>query len=78
MIVAADAADPACDKMRVAGVFAFHENAIAAKYRGRAVALGNSALSEIDFGVNAQASDDTSDGVPRHLDQIAGLMGLLH
>ena len=41
MVIAADAADAAGDKVSVARVFPFHENAVPTKDGGRAMALGN-------------------------------------
>ena len=48
-LVAADAGDPARNKMSVTRVFAFHEDAVAAKNRRRAVALDNPALPKSIF-----------------------------
>ena len=69
VIVAADAADAAGNEVGVTGIFALHEDAVAAKDRRRAVAFGNFAIREIDFGVNAETSHDASDRVPIHVDQ---------
>src|SRR3984893_19152576 len=74
VVVAADAADAAGDEVRVARVLALHEDAVAAEDRRRAVALDHSLLREVDLRVDAEASDDACDRVPRHLDDVgAGL-----
>ena len=73
MIIAANSADPAGDEMRVARIFALHENAVAAENGGGAVAFRHFAILEIDLGVDAQAAHDPRDRVPVHLDQIARL-----
>ena len=71
VIVAADAADAAGDEVRVARVFALHENAVAAEDRRGAVALGDLAVVEIDLGENAEAAHDSGNRIPVHLHQIA-------
>ena len=75
MIVAADAADPAGDEMRVARVLVLHEDAVAAKDRRRAVALDDLLRVEIDLGVNAEAADDARDRIPVHLDDVSARRG---
>ena len=67
VVVAADAADAAGNEVRVARVFALHEDAVAAEDRGRAVTLGDLAFAEIDLGEDAEAADDPGDGIPIHL-----------
>jgi len=67
VIVAAYAADAAGNEVGVAGVFALHEDAVAAKDRGRAVTFGDFAFAEIDLGEDAEAADDPGDGIPIHL-----------
>ncbi len=73
VIVPANSADAAGDEVGVPRVFAFHENAIAAKNRRRAVALGHSPIFKIDFGENSQATHDPGNRIPVHLHQFAGL-----
>ena len=75
VVVAADAADPAGDEVRVARVLALHEQAVAAEDRRGAVALANLLLLEVDRGVDPEAADDAGDRVPRHLDDV-GVDGL--
>ncbi len=67
VVVAADAADAAGDEVRVARIFALHEDAVAAEDRGRAVTLGDLALAEVDLGEDAEAADDPGDRIPIHL-----------
>ena len=55
VVVTADAADAAGDEVGVARVFALHENAVAAKDRGCAVALGDFPVCEVDLGEDAKA-----------------------
>ena len=74
VVVAADAADAAGDEVRVARVLALHEDAVAAKDRRGAVALGDLAVVEVDLGVDAEAADDPGDRIPVHLDQLAALI----
>src|SRR5439155_12229127 len=75
VVVAADPADAAGDEVRVARVFALHEDAVAAEDMGGAVALRHLAVLEVDLGVDAQAPDDAGDRVPVHLHQLAVLAG---
>ncbi len=70
VVVAADAADPAGDEVRVARVLALHEHAVAAEDRRGAVALRDLLLLEVDLGVDAEAADDPGDRVPGHLDDV--------
>ena len=67
VVVAADAADPAGDEVRVPRVLALHEDAVAAEDRRRAVALDDLLLLEVDLGVDAEAAHDPGDRVPGHL-----------
>ena len=76
VVVAADPADPAGDEVRVAGVLALHEDAVAAEDRGGAVALRDPLGLEVDLGVDAEAADDPGDRVPGHLGEL-GLLGRL-
>ena len=71
VVVAADAADPAGDEVRVARVLALHEDRVAAEDRRRAVALDDLAGVEVDLRVDAEAAHDPGDRVPGHLDQVA-------
>ena len=70
VVVAADAANPAGDRVCVSRVFPLHEHAVTAEDRRGAVALDDLPVGEIDFGVDAEAADDAGDRVPRHLDQL--------
>jgi hypothetical protein len=72
MVVAADTANAAGDEVRVAGIFALHENAVAAKDGRRAVALRYLAIFEIDLRENPQAAHDPRNRIPVHLDQSSG------
>src|SRR5262249_4082958 len=69
VIVAANPADAARNEMRVAGIFVFHEHAVAAENRGRAVTFGHLFVLEIDFREDAEAADDASDRIPAHFDE---------
>ena len=73
VVVAADPADPAGDEVRVAGVLALHEDAVAAEDRRGAVALGDPLGLEVDLGVDTQAAHDPRDGIPGHLGEFGGL-----
>ena len=73
VIVTADAADTAGDEVRVAWILALHEYGVAAEDRRRAVAFDDLAIVEVDLGVDAEAADDPGDGIPRHLDELAGV-----
>ena len=66
VIVAADAADAAGDEMGVARIFSFHEDAVAAKDRGGAVALGDSALPEVDLRKDSKTAHDPGNRIPVH------------
>ena len=72
VIVPANSADSRRDEMRVARIFAFHENAVAAEDRRRRVTFGDDFLLEVDLRVNAETADDPRDGIPRHIDQTRG------
>ncbi len=74
VVVAADSADPAGDRVGVARVFPLHEHAVTAEDRRRAMALDNLPVREIDLGVDAQAPDHARDRVPRHLDESPWLL----
>jgi hypothetical protein len=73
VVVSADAADATGDEVRVAGVFALHENAVAAKDRRGAVTLGDLFVFKIDLGKDAQATHDSGDGIPVHFDEVSSL-----
>src|SRR6516162_11721744 len=68
VVVAADAADAAGNEVRVAGVLALHEDAVAAEYRRRAMAIDDLLVVKIDLGVDAQAADNPRNRVPGHFD----------
>ncbi len=72
VIVAADAADAAGDEVRVARILALHENAVAAKDGGGAVAFRDLPVFEVDLGEDSQAAHDAGDRVPVHLHQLPG------
>ena len=67
MVIAADAANAAGDEVRVARIFALHEDAVSAEDRGCAVTLGDLAFAEVDFGKDAEAADDPRNRIPIHL-----------
>ena len=71
VVIPADAADPAGDEMRIAGILALHEDAVAAEDRRGAVALGNLTVLKIDLGENAETPDDARDRIPVHLNECA-------
>ncbi len=73
VVVAADTADAAGDEVRVARVLALHEDRVAAEDRRRAVAFDDFFVVEVDLGVDAEAADDAGDGIPCHLDELAGV-----
>jgi hypothetical protein len=75
VVVSADSADAAGDEVRVAGIFALHEDAVAAKDRRSAETLRDLFVFEIDLGENPQTSHDAGNRVPVHLDQIPALGG---
>ena len=76
VVVAADAADPARDEVRVPRVLALHEDAVAAEDRRRALALGDGPVGEVHLGVDPQAADDPGDRIPVHVDQVRLLSAL--
>ncbi len=67
MVVAADAANAAGDEVGIARVFALHEDAVPAEDGRGAVTLDHVPVGEIDFGKDAQASDDSGYRIPIHL-----------
>src|SRR5215471_2096420 len=67
MIVAADSANSTGDKVRVARVLTFHEDAVAAEDRRSAMALRHLPVFEVDLCVNTQAAHDSGNRVPVHL-----------
>jgi hypothetical protein len=67
VVVAADAADPTRDEVRVAWIDPLHEDVEATEDHRRAVALEDLLVGEVDLGVDAEAPDDPRDRVPRHL-----------
>src|ERR1700726_3526753 len=71
VIVAADPADATGNEVRVARVFALHENGIAAKDGRRAMALRDFSVLEVDLGKDAEAPHDARDGIPVHLYELA-------
>ena len=75
VVVAADSADPAGDEVRIARIFALHEDAIAAEDGGGAVAFGHLAIFEVDLGEDAQAAHDPGNRIPVHLHQLPLLGG---
>ena len=74
VVVTADSADAAGDEVRVARVLALHEQAVATEDRRGAVALAHLLGLEVDGRVDAEAADDPGDRVPRHLDDVVGLV----
>ena len=68
MVVAANTADAAGDEVSVTRVFAFHENAVAAKYGRSAVAFGDFAVLKIDLREDSQTAHDPRDRIPVHFD----------
>ena len=78
VVVTADPADPAGDEVRVPGVLALHEDAVAAEDRRGAVALRDPLGLEVDLGVDTQAAHDPGDRIPGHLGEfgLAGACGL--
>ena len=67
VIVATDSANAAGNKVRVAGIFTFHEDAVAAKDGRRAVTLRHLLIGEVDFGKDPQTAHYAGDRVPVHL-----------
>jgi hypothetical protein len=74
MIVAADPADATGNEVRVAGVFALHENAVAAEDGRRAMTLNHLPVGKIDLGKDAEASDNSGYRVPIHLHDLPFLI----
>ncbi len=70
VVITADAADTAGDKMGVAGIFALHKQAVATKDRRGAAAFYDLSVLEVDLGVDAQAADNACYWVPRHIDKL--------
>ena len=70
MVVAADPADPAGHHVRVAGVLAPQEHAVAPEDRRRAVAAKHPGRFEIDLGVDTEAADHSGDGIPGLVDDV--------
>jgi hypothetical protein len=68
VVVAADPADAARDEVRVPGVLALHEDAVAAEDRRGALALDHAPRAEVDLRVDPEAPDDARDRIPRHVD----------
>ena len=71
MVVAANTANTAGNKMRISRILVLHEDGIAAKDRGRAVTFRHSLLFEIDLRINTKATYDPRNGIPIHFDQVA-------
>jgi hypothetical protein len=74
MIVSAYAADAAGDEVRVAGIFALHEYAVAAKDGRGAVAFRHLPVGEIDFCVDPETPHDPRNRIPVHFDQVPALV----
>ena len=67
MVVTTNAADTARDEVRVAWIFALHEEAIASEDVGGAKGLCHPPVLEVDLRIDAQTANDTSHRIPRHL-----------
>ena len=65
VIVATDAADAAGDKVGVARIFALHEEAVAPKNRGGAMALRYLALFEVNLSIDAETANDACNQIPQ-------------
>src|SRR5262249_30425694 len=78
VIIAADAAHSARNEMSGPRIPGLHKTAVAAKDRWRAVTLGGLALAEVDFGIDSQTADDSSNRVPCHFDEIGVRLCLGH
>jgi hypothetical protein len=72
VIIATNSANSAGYEMGVARVLVLHENAVTSEDGGRAVALDHLAVREVDLGKDSQTSDNSSDGIPGHLHDVAG------
>jgi hypothetical protein len=75
VVVAADPADAAGDEVGVSRILALHEDAVAAKDRGRRTALDHLACRKVDLGVDAETADDARDRIPGHLDELRRFLG---
>ena len=65
MIVAADPADATGDEVRITRIFVFHEDAVSAEDGGRAVALRNLLILEIDLGEDSETAHNAGDRIPQ-------------
>src|SRR5690606_20373641 len=74
VVVAADAADPAGDEVRVPRVLAAHEHAVPAEHRRGALTLDDLAVLEVDLGIDPEVPDDPGDRVPGHLNELPSLL----
>ena len=73
VVVAADAADPAGDEVRVAGILALHEDAVPPENGRGAVTLGHFLVLEVDLGEDPETPHDPGDRIPVHLHQLPRL-----
>ena len=64
VIVTTDPTDTACDEVGIARVNAADENIEAAKYHRGAVAFLHAPVGEVDFAMNAEATNDPCDRIP--------------
>jgi hypothetical protein len=70
VVIPADPADPARDKMRIPGILVLHENAVTPEDGRGAMAFDDLFVSKIYFRKNAQTSDDPGDRIPGHFHDI--------
>ena len=67
VVVAAYAADAACDEVGIARVFALHEETVAPEDVGAAKSLHHLSILKVNLGIDTQAANDARHRVPRHL-----------
>ena len=71
VVVAADPANATGNEVGVARVLPFHEDAVAAKDRRRAVALGHLPILKIDLREDSEAAHDPGNRIPVHFYKIS-------
>src|SRR3984957_1186240 len=64
VVIATDPANAAGDEVRIARILSLHKDAVAAKDRRRAVALGDLSVFEIDFAEDSKPSVYPGDWIP--------------
>src|SRR5581483_4548529 len=70
VVISANAADAAGNKVRVARIFSDHEDAVTAEQGRSRMTFLHTTIAKIYLGEDTQVSDDPRDRIPRHFNKL--------